>query len=192
MEWIHFGFLKYMILFTISTSHGLEYSSEVTLQSRNGLLYFVLQGLWDHTFFFFFFVRARSIFGCRQRWHSSHPLFLLLTTDVLRTKVKNYPCLLLADTSPPLLCSSPPDRLFLSGRFFHFTLICELHLIQPAILFPFHSNTWITSYFCTDVCRGITATKRWQTPEQKNHGLAKSIWKQEAQYPNLAIDCHSL
>lgn len=41
-----------MILFTISTTHGLAYSSEAALQSRNGLLYFGLQGLWDHTLFF--------------------------------------------------------------------------------------------------------------------------------------------
>lgn len=81
-------------------------------------------------------------------------------------------------------CSSPPERFIF---FFLFTLICSFHLIQLAILFPFHFNTWITSYFCTDGRRQITAMKRWQTPELKIHELTRLVWKQEAQYPNLAV-----
>lgn len=96
---------------------------------------------------------------------------------------QSTPFCALAVTSFPF-CSSPPEKFIF---FFSFTLICSFHLIQLAILFLFHFNTWITSYFCTDGCRQITATKRWQTPELKIHELTRLVWKQEAQYPSLAV-----
>lgn len=144
----------------------------------------------------------RLIFGYRQCWQSSpsffffSPLWLVwleffVSLYGLKEKIKIMPAY--SNHLPSLVCSFKPFISFMlstsreisSSVFFNYIHLW-IQLIQLSSLFPFHFNIPITSYFCTDGCKWITASERWQTPELKIHELARSVWKREAQYPNLA------